>query len=112
MLWVFRLALGRLPVCSVGGGGESAEGLMWPEVVVLVAPVVEDHLGFEDVGEVLDVEALVSQASVEGLHEGCLSGRAGLDVGGVGAPDAAPVPQRGRGEFGPVVHAKVRRRAP
>ena len=60
MLWVLVL----LPVGSVCGGGEPAEGLVGPVVVVLSSPVLEDHLGFEDVGEVLDVEALVSEASV------------------------------------------------
>ena len=64
-----------------------------------------------NVGEVLDVvEAFVSQVPVEGLHEGCLLGRAGLDVGGFGARDSAPVPQRHRDEFGAVVHAQVSRR--
>ena len=85
---------------------------MWPVVVVLDSPVLEHGFGFGDVGEVLDVEAFVSQASVEGLHERGLPGRSGLDVGGLGAPDPAPVPQSGRDEFGAVVHAQVRRRAP
>ena len=59
MLWV----LVALPAGSVGGGGEPAEGLVGPVVVVLGSPVLEDHLGFEDVGEVVGVEAFVSQAS-------------------------------------------------
>ena len=80
--------------------------------VVLVAPVLKDGAGVDDVGEVLGVEAFVSQPPVEGLHDGCLPGRAGLNVGGVGAPDSAPVPQRGRDELGAVVHAQVSRRSP
>ena len=60
MLWVFWLVLVLLPVFSVGDGGELAEGLVGPVVIVPAAPVFEDHLGFEDVGEVLGVEALVS----------------------------------------------------
>ena len=78
-------------VSSVGGGGEPGEGLVWP----VGSPVFEHDLGFEEVGEVFGVEAFVSEASVEGLDVGVLPGRAGLDVGGVGAPDAAPVAQRG-----------------
>ena len=83
------------PVVSVGGGGEPGEGLVWPVVVVFGSPVLEHDLGFEEVGEVFGVEAFVSEASVEGLDVGVLPGRSGLDVGGVGAPDAAPVAQRG-----------------
>ena len=101
MLWV-------CPVVSVGGGGEPSEGLVWPVGVVFGSPVLEHDLGFEEVSEVFCVEAFVSEASVEGLDVGVLPGRAGLDVGGVGAPDAAPVPQRGRDELGAVVHTQVR----
>ena len=95
------------PVVSVGGGGEPGEGLVWPVVVVFGSPVLEHDSGFEEVGEVLGVEAFVSEASVEGLDVGVLPGRSGLDVGGVGAPDAAPVSQRGRDELGAVVHAQM-----
>ena len=48
MLWALWLVSVLLPVGSVGGGGESAEGLVGPVVVVLATPVLEDHLGFED----------------------------------------------------------------
>ena len=99
------------PVVSVGGGGEPAEGLVWPVGVVLGSPVLEHDLGFEEVGEVFGVEAFVSEASVEGLDVGVLPGGSGLDVGGVGAPDAAPVPQRGRDELWAVVHAQMLRAA-
>lgn len=75
----------------VGGEGEPAEGLVGPIVAALDSAVLEHGLGFGDVGEVLSVEALVPQASVEGLHIGGLPGRAGLDVRGVGATDGAPV---------------------
>lgn len=112
MLWEFGLVLVRLLVRSVGGGGEPAEGSVGPVGVVFVAPVLEDGAGFGDVGEVLNVEALVSEAAVEGLDEGCFPRRAVFDVGGLGAPDAAPVPQRLGGEFGAVVHAQMRRRSP
>ena len=106
MLWVCWLVL-VCPVVSVGGGGEPAEGLVWPVGVVFGSPVLEHDSGFEEVGEVLGVEAFVSEASVEGLDVGVLPGRSGLDVGGVGAPDAAPVSHRGRCELGAVVHAQM-----
>ena len=81
---------------------------MWSVGVVFGSPVLEHDSGFEEVGEVFGVEAFVSEASVEGLDVGVLLGRSGLDVGGVGAPDAAPVAQRGGDELGAVVHAQVR----
>ena len=89
VLWVCWLVF-VCPVVSVGGGGEPAEGLVWPVGVVFGSPVFEHDSGFEEVGEVFGVEAFVSEASVEGLDVGVLPWRSGLDVGGVGAPDAAP----------------------
>ena len=66
MCWLVLLG----PVVSVGGGGETGEGLVGPVGVVFGSPVLEHDLGFEDVGEVFGVEAFVSQASVEGLDVG------------------------------------------
>ncbi len=54
--------------------------LVGPVVVDFVVPILEDGLGLGDVGEVLDVEALGSQAPVEGLREGCLPARCRLNV--------------------------------
>ena len=48
-------------------------------VVVVVAPVFEDDSGFEEVGEVLDVEAFVAQASVERFDPAVLPGGAEPD---------------------------------
>ena len=33
---------------------------MWPVVIVFASPVLDDDSGFEEVGEVLDVEAFVA----------------------------------------------------
>ena len=70
---------------------------MGPVVVVVVAPVLEDDAGFGEVGEVLDVEAFVSEAAVERLGPAVLPGRSGLDVGGVGARQAGRAARRKRG---------------
>lgn len=78
-------------------------------VVVVVSPVFEDDAGFEEVGEVLDVEAFVSEAAVERLDPAVLPGGARLDAGGVGGRVPAPVPQRVGGELGTVVHAQMGR---
>ena len=59
-----RWGLVVLPVGSVGGGGEPAEGLVWRIGVVLVLPILEDGAGFGDIGEVLGVEALVAEPAV------------------------------------------------
>jgi len=50
-----------------------------PVVVVVVAPVFEDDSGFEEVGEVLDVEAFVAQASVERFDPAVFPGGAEPD---------------------------------
>lgn len=52
--------------------------------VVVGSPVGGKDLGLIRGGEYLDVQQLVAQAGVEGLHVGVLPGRAGLDVGGIG----------------------------
>ena len=72
LLWECWLVLLCLPVGGVGGGGEPAEWLVWSVGIVLGLPVFEHDLGFEQAGEFLDVEAFVSQAAVERLHEGVL----------------------------------------
>src|SRR3954463_11087360 len=79
--------------------------------VVVLAPVLDDDLGFGEAAELLDVEQLVAGAAVEGFHVGVLPRRAGLDERGLGAAEATPVAQRVRGQLGPVIATHVRRRA-
>src|SRR3954471_4605185 len=50
-----------------------------PALVVVLTPVDDEDLGFGQAGEPLDVEQLVADPAVEGLHERVLPGRAGLD---------------------------------
>jgi hypothetical protein len=54
------------------GGGESAEGRVGSVRVVLDAPGFDEHLGFEQRGELLDVQQLVTDTAVEALDEGVL----------------------------------------
>ena len=70
MLWVFGLVLICLPVGSVSGGGKPTEGSVGPVRVVPVVQVLQAGADFGDGAEVLDVEALVSEAPVEGHHKG------------------------------------------
>ena len=71
------------------------------------------HLGLEQGGEGLDGQQLVAQAAAEALHIGVLPGRAGLDVAGPSAGEAAPVTQDVGGQLWAIVTAdEPRRRVP
>src|SRR3954452_24077939 len=80
--------------------------------VVVLAPVFDDDDCLGEAAELFDVEQLVAQATVEGLHVGVLPRRAGLDERRPRAAEATPVPERVRGQLRSVVTAHVRRRAP
>ena len=67
------------PSSSVLDGGQPGEGRVRPVGVVLDPPGFDNDLGLEQGGELLDVEQLVADAAVEGLDEGVLPWRAGLD---------------------------------
>jgi hypothetical protein len=91
-------------LCVVGGR-EPVEGGVGPVGIVLGAPVADEDLGFEEAGELLDVEQLVAHPAAVRVDSGVLPGRARLDVAGTRACEAAPVPQGVRGELGAVVAA-------
>ena len=54
------------------GWGEVAVGGVGPVLVVVDAPVLDDHAGFEEAVELSAVEQLVAEAAVEGLDPGVL----------------------------------------
>ena len=64
---------------------------MRPEAIVNVKPVVVQDASLEDRIEDLAGEEFVAGIAVEALHEGVLPGTPGLDVGGPGAREAAPI---------------------
>ena len=67
----------------------SAEcGRRW---VVVLAPVLDHDARLGQAGELLDVEQLVADAGVEGLHERVLPRRARLDEHGPGLRELTPV---------------------
>src|SRR6516225_7323116 len=74
-------------------------------VVVLVPPVVEEELGFEQGVERLQVEEFAAEVAVEGLDVGVLPGCAWLDVGDGRSVESAPVLQGCGGQLGAVVAA-------
>ena len=76
---------------------------MWAELVVVVAPVGDHHLGLGEAGEQLDREQLVTDPGVERFDVGVLPRRSGLDVGRPGTGESAPVAQRVRRELRAVV---------
>jgi hypothetical protein len=53
------------------------------EGVVLDPPVLDQHLGLEQVAKGLDGEQFVAEAAAEALHIGVLPGRARLDGAGL-----------------------------
>jgi len=66
---------------------------MWPERVVLPAPVISQELGLGSCGEKLGVEELIPEPSVELFRESVLPGGSRRDVGRAGGvAGLAPVP--------------------
>src|SRR6478609_5247925 len=73
--------LAKVPI----GGRETlwalvAQRAVRPVLVVLAAVVLNDYAGFGQRPELLPVEALVAQASMEALDEAILPRTAGLDI--------------------------------
>ena len=66
-----------VPFCSVLDGGEPAQGGMRSVGVVLGPPAADNDFGFQERGELLDVEQLVAYAAVEALDEGFSHGEPG-----------------------------------
>lgn len=62
------------PLSSVLGGGEHPEGGVGSVVVVLLSPVGDEDLGFEEGVELLDGEELVAHSGGVGLDPGVLPG--------------------------------------
>jgi hypothetical protein len=74
-------------------------------VVVLQPPVLDQELGFVEGVEGFHVEQLVSEVAVERFGVGILPRSTGLDVGGGGVVEAAPVVECLGDELGTVVAA-------
>jgi hypothetical protein len=60
-------------------------------LVVVLPPVLDEHLGLGEAGELLDGEQLVTNPGAEGLDVGVLPRAARVDVAAAGAGEAAPV---------------------
>ena len=78
-------------------------------MVVVDAPVADEHLGLEERVELPEVEQFVAEAAVEGLDPGVLPGRARIDEHACGAVGCAPLGDDDRDELGAVVETDERR---
>ena len=86
-------------------------GAVGPVGVVVVAPVLDDHPGFQERVEAPRVEQLVAQSAVEGFDPGVLPRRAGVDEQRSGAVESTPVVDRMGDELRTVFEAHVAWRA-
>ena len=75
---------------------------MRAQVVVVVAPCLDDRARFTEATEHVLVKALVAQLAVERFDEGILHGLARLDVV-PRDPASCPAQHRTTGEFRPIV---------
>ena len=81
------------------GRSHHAEGAVGTMVVVVLAPVLDQHPGFGQAGEQLNSEELVADAPAERFDVGVLPWGAGVDVGAAGPAEATPVPERVGGQL-------------
>ena len=109
--------LGR-PEPSVGrgsGAGQDrlwgrrsiAQGTVWSDRVVVMPPLLDEHLGLLQGIEDLSIEQLVAELAVEALVVSVLPGAAGLDIEGLDADPAEPGPYRIGSELSPIVGADM-----
>lgn len=80
---------------------------MWPDGVVVVAPLLDQHLGLLECVEDFTVEQLISELAVEALVKAVLPGARGLDVECLYTYPLQPLPDGLGGELWAVVRADV-----
>ena len=78
-------------------------------MVVVLAPLLDQHLGFGQAVEHLAPKQLVTQLAVEALHVAVLPRTTRLDVSCLGAHALDPILHRTGHKLRPVVRADVRR---
>ena len=86
-----------------GVGRDSSDGAMGPEIVVFLAPVVDEQASFFQGAEPVLIEAVITEGAVEGLDEGILSRLAWLDMVQVDATILGPEMDGLAGELRSVV---------
>lgn len=84
---------------------------MWPVLVVVDMPVLDERVSLEEGVEDLAVEELVAKASLEGFDPGLVPGLIPVDEGCPGSAKATPVSDGVRDELRTVVEAYVDRKA-
>jgi hypothetical protein len=95
--------MGGPPALREGRWCHQPVGAVRPVAVVVLAVVLDHHLGLSEAGEDLDREQLVADAAVKALHERVLPWRARFDERRPGPGEPTPVPKRVRGHLRTVV---------
>jgi hypothetical protein len=95
--------MGGPPALREGRWCHQPVGAVRPVAVVVLAVVLDHHLGLSEAVEDLDREQLVADAAVKALHERVLPWRARFDERRPGPGEPTPVPKRVRGHLRTVV---------
>ncbi len=77
---------------------------MWPDVIVLAEPLIDDGLSLSGDREPLGVEHLSTQSAVEPFVLSVLPGRTRIDPNGRDADPAKPILKGLGGELRPIAH--------
>jgi hypothetical protein len=90
-----------------GRRGQPFEAAIWPSVVVVHPPLVENDPGFRQAQEHLTVEQLVSQPAVEARHVTVLPRARLLDVQRADTRPRQPLLDLLGNELGPVIATQI-----
>ena len=86
-----------------GVGRDAADGGVRAEMVVLVAPVIDEEASFGQGTEPMLVETVITEGAVEAFDEGILHGFAGLDVVKGDVVGLSPEMESAAGKLGAVI---------
>jgi hypothetical protein len=85
------------------GATSRAKATCWPDVIVVVPPLLDANLGLNAVPKPLQAQRLVAELAVERLVGAILPGLPWIDEGGFDLRRRQPTNNRGRDKFGAIV---------